>query len=152
MKNTSIFLVVALLVSIVACGESKKDVPAKVKTAFSQKFPNAQNIKWDKENDTEWEAEFKLNSREYSANFNTDGEWMETEYEIEISELPAPVKATLDSEYKDFKIEEPEVSETAKGIVYEVTVEKGKVEREVVIDRNGKVVSDKEESEESDED
>lgn len=144
--------VLALTVSLAACGASKKDVPEKVKAAFSQKFPNAQKIKWDKENESEWEAEFKLGEKEYSANFDLNGDWLETEYEVKIAELPEAVQSTLSSKFKDFKVEEPEVSETAKGIVYEFGVEKGKIEREIAIDANGKVISDKEESEESDND
>ena len=44
MRNLTVLLVLALTVSLTACGASGKDVPAKVKTAFSQMFPNAQKI------------------------------------------------------------------------------------------------------------
>ena len=152
MKNLSILFAFTLLVGFSACAQSKKEVPSKVKTAFNQKFPNATKIKWDKENDTEWEAEFKMNGKEYAANFDEDGTWIETEYEIEISELPAFVQSTLNTEFKDFKIEEAEVSETANGKVYEFEIEKGKIEKEVAIDLNGKVIKQTEEKEESDED
>lgn len=136
--------------SFSACGQNK-EVPAKIKTAFEQKFPNAQKVKWDKENETEWEAEFKMNGKEFSANFSSDGEWMETEYKIEKSEIPQIVKQTLDNEFAGYKIEEAEISETTDGKVYEFALEKDETEMEVAISPDGKVVK-KEVKKEEDED
>jgi len=145
-------MIVMLLISTMAftaCGQ-KENVPAKVKTAFEQKFPHATNISWDKENATEWEAEFKMDGKEYSANFDANGNWKETEYEISKSEIPAAVKATLDKDFKGYKIEEAEISETSAGTVYEFQLEKGNTEMEVAISPNGKLIK-KEAKEEGDE-
>ena len=38
---------------------TEKDVPAPVKIAFNNKFPGAADIKWEKENKKELEANFK---------------------------------------------------------------------------------------------
>lgn len=89
MKNFMLVIAAAAMISFNACGQNAKDVPAKVKAGFDQKFPGVQNVKWGKENANEWEAEFKMNAKEYSANFNADGSWLETEYEISASEIPA---------------------------------------------------------------
>jgi len=40
---------------------TEKDIPAPVKTAFNNKFPGATDIKWEKENKKELEANFKMN-------------------------------------------------------------------------------------------
>ena len=133
-----------------ACGQ-KSDVPAKVKTAFAEKFPNAKKISWDKENATEWEAEFKMNGKEYSANFDNKGSWKETEYRINKSDIPSAVKSTLDKDFKGYKIEVAEVSETVDGKVYEFMIEKGNSDMEVVINSYGKLVK-KEVRKENDED
>lgn len=117
-----------------------QEAPQKVKDTFSKMFPKARSVKWDKESETEWEAEFKLDGTEYSANFDSNGIWKETEHEINLSQVPETVKATLQKEFKDFDIEEIELSETSKGTLYEFDVEKGKTELEVAIDVNGKVV------------
>ncbi len=141
MKNVFMMIAVVALFSFSACGVGSKDVPAKVKSAFSEKFPNASKVKWDMEDAKEWEAEFKMDGKEYSANFNLDGLWLETEYEIEISQIPEAVKASLDSEFAGYKIKEPEVSETAEGILYEFQLKNGEEVLEVAIDAGGKVVS-----------
>lgn len=66
-------------------------------------------------------------------------------------EVPAAVKATLDNEFKAYKVEESELSETAKGKVYEFALRQGKEEMEVAINADGTVIK-KEQAEEEDED
>jgi len=144
-------LIIALVsfLGLNACCQSEKEVPAAVKTAFAEKFPDAKKIKWGMENKTEWEAEFKLNGKEYSANYNVDGTWMETEYEINQNEIPANVKATLGAEFIGYTIGESEISETAAGKVYEFELRKGKERKEVAVGIDGKVVK-KEEAKDED--
>ncbi|HZJ19858.1 MAG TPA: PepSY-like domain-containing protein [Pricia sp.] len=121
------------------------DAPKKVKDAFAKKFPTVKKVKWDKENETEWEAEFKMKGTEYSANFMEDGTWKETEHEIKKNAIPANVKTTLDTEFSGYKIGEAEISETSEGSVYEFELEKGEQAMEVAIDTNGKVAKKRDE-------
>lgn len=139
MKNLILLIMIASILSLNSCCQLSKGVPEKVTSSFIQKFPDAQNVKWEKENDKEWEAEFEMDGREYSANYNIDGTWLETEYAIK--DIPAAIQATLDSEFAGFEIEESEISETPKGTLYEFELEKGEVEMEVQIDSNGKVIN-----------
>lgn len=139
-------LVLIATVSISACGE-KVEAPEKVKTAFLQKYPNATKIKWEKENEKEWEAEFKLDGKEYTVSFDSDGKWLETETEIKKSEIPEAVKSLIDSLYAGYKIDEAEFVETSQGKFYEFELEKGESEIEVSISPEGKLIA-KEETEE----
>ncbi|MBN2348307.1 MAG: PepSY-like domain-containing protein [Bacteroidales bacterium] len=150
MKNLVLIVGAFVIISFGARGQTVKDVPAKVQTAFSEKFPDATKVKWTKENDTEWEAEFILNGKEYSANYTNSGTWMETEYEVNPSNLPAVVKATLDKEYAAYKIVESELSETTSGIIYEFGLKKCEEEIEVTISPDG-IIIQKEKMEEDDE-
>jgi hypothetical protein len=140
MKNLIVIVVAIAMVSFTACGQPEKNVPAKVSTTFSQKFPDAREVKWDKENATEWEAEFVLNGVEYSANFDNTGAWMETEYKISPAGLPAAVSATLGNEFGVFTVDLAEVSETKEGKVFELTLKNGEEEMEISIDPDGKVM------------
>lgn len=144
----SVLMIVALAFGLFACAQTP---PAQVNDSFNKKFAGATKVKWGKENDTEWEAEFKLNGEEYSANFSTEGKWLETEHEIKKSAIPENVKQTLDSEFLGYKIEEAEISETAEGSVYEFGLEKGKSEMEVAISPDGKVVKKEVKTEEGEE-
>lgn len=146
-------LSIGVMFSASACAQehSEKDVPAAVKTAFAQKFPEAKKVSWDMEDETEWEAGFKLDGKEYSANFLTNGMWQETEYEIKKSDIPEAIKQTLVKDFDGYEIEEAELSETKEGKLYEIAVEKGEEEWELVFDMKGKLV-EKKAIEEEDED
>lgn len=105
MRKSIIIIAAGLLTTASACAQESK-VPEVVKTAFVQKFPDAKKVSWDMEDATEWEAEFKLNGAEYSANFSADGIWKETEHEIKKSELPEAIAKTLAQDFSGFEIEE----------------------------------------------
>lgn len=139
MKN--LFLVIALsaIFTLNACAQ--KNVPANVKTAFNQKFPTATNVKWGKENSKEWEAEFKMDNKEYSANYDNNGSWIETEYVITTNEIPEEVKTAIDKDYVGYNIALSEVSETVTGKVYEFELKKGTKKIEVAFDPYGKVIN-----------
>jgi hypothetical protein len=119
-------------------------VPELVEMAFAKRFVNATDVEWGMEDETEWEAEFKMNAKDYSANFDNNGNWKETEYKINIADIPVEVKSAIDKSFEGYKIEEAEVSETDNGKVYEFELEKGESNIEVAISTNGKVI-DKEE-------
>jgi hypothetical protein len=152
MKHLMLITVLSVAFSMQSCAQksNSKNSPEKVFSAFKAKFPDAKKVEWEMENDSEWEAEFKLNGKEYSANFSTDGEWRETEYEIKESEIPSNIRAILDQNFSDYEIEEPEVAESSSGKSYEMEIEVGEEEYEVTIDTQGNLTK-KKESEENDE-
>ena len=141
MKKLILLIAVASLCGIGACGQANKNVPEAAKTFMTQKFPNATDVKWGKEGSKEWEVEFKVNGKNFSATFDNKGAWKESEYEIAQSEIPAAVNATIQKEFAGFKITLSEISETKDGKVYEFGLAKDKVKKEVAIDASGKVVS-----------
>jgi len=116
-------------------------VPKTVTVAFKAKYSAAQKVEWGKESDTEFEAEFKLNGKEMSANFDASGKWLEAETKLDKKDLPASVLATLKSQFGDSKIKKAESLEKAgEAVVYEVKLEQDESELEVVLDSNGNVI------------
>lgn len=112
--------------------------PAKVQRAFEAKFPAAANVKWGKENSTEWEAEFTLNGVKTSANFKTTGDWVETESKIDVSELPEAVTSEIKKLYPKGEITAAFRIESAKdGTKYEADVRTGKKIGEVILKADG---------------
>lgn len=88
-----IFSIIAVLFLGLTCNlQAQKDLPQAVKTAFDQKFPNATDVEWDKEDDGNWEVEFELGDEESTAVFSADGKWLETETEIAVEDLPEAVR------------------------------------------------------------
>ena len=156
MKNVIFLSLLALTVTVQACAQASKSVqvPEAAKTAFNQKFPNAKKVKWELEQEGEYEAEFRLDGQEYSAIFTANGEWKETEHEIQRSEIPQGILAILDQHFTDYKIEEAELAETASGNAYEFEIEVGEQDLEVKIDAQGHLTQQKtdDDDDENDED
>jgi uncharacterized membrane protein YkoI len=140
MKTSILVIVAALFISLNAFAQNPKDLPAKVKTSFDQKFPSAQKTKWSKESAKEWEVEFVMSNKDYSASYSPDGTWLESEYKISENEIPAVVTNTLSKEFPGYKITVSEISETAKSKVYEFDISNGKTKKEIAINADGSLV------------
>lgn len=117
---------------------SEKEIPAVVKTALQKNYPNAEEVKWDKEK-ANYEAEFEVNETDYSVLMDASGKILETEIEIESNELPANTKAYITKNYADKKIKEAAKITDNKGTVtYEAEI-KGK---DVIFDSNGNFIKE----------
>jgi len=126
--------------------EAQTNVPATVTEGFTKKFPTAKKVKWEKENDTEYEATFKMDGKSLSAIFNNHGSWMETEWEVRIKELPEAFVNVVTDKYPGFKIDMAEYCETPDFTGYEMEIEKkeGKleVEKEIQVSKDGKSIEE----------
>lgn len=154
MKKIFFLLLIAAFGSISTNAQkiSSDKVPAAVTSSFKTKFPEVVNAEWEMEK-ADYEASFKKNGVEMSANFDNEGKWLETETEIKVSALPAAVSATLKKDFADYKVDEACKVESVKdGNCYEVEVEKGKESFDVLISTDGKVLSKTKEEEKDKED
>jgi hypothetical protein len=117
------------------------NIPAPVNNAFHQKFPQAEKVKWEKENAHEYEANFVMNSTLQSANFNDKGAWRETEVEIKVSELPQKVTESIKARYPGNQIVSAAKIELAdKSVMYEADLKKGALKKEVLLKPDGSMV------------
>ena len=124
----SLFILVSCAAALAA------NPPDAVVAAFRQKFPNAIDVDWEQEKNGDWEAAFELpDAHEMSASFSAAGNWLETETEIAISELPAPVRTALEGK----KVKEASRIEKADGsTVYEAEVKR----KDLIFDAYGKML------------
>jgi hypothetical protein len=99
-----------------------KSMPAAVQKAFEARFPAASQVHWGKESRKEYEAEFLLNGKSVSANFDLNGKWIETESIISKEELPQPVLASILRQYPDAKYKTVEKVEMPGKTQYEMTL------------------------------
>jgi len=144
MKKIIFMLLTAAIMSNSACAQkiSADKVPAAVASAFKTKFPTATKATWEMENKTEFEANFKLNGEEVSANFDNTGKWLETETEVEVSALPSAIQSTLKKDFAGFKINEASKIESIKNAnCFEAEIEKGEETFDVLLSTDGNVLS-----------
>lgn len=130
--------------------EKQVNVPEVVKKAFAKQYPKAADVKWGLEKTNEYEAEFKVNKTGISVVYDEKGTLLETETGINESELPQAVKTTLAKDFASYKINEVEKTESKGSITYEMEAKKDGKEFELVFDKNGKLIKQKEEKEEKD--
>ena len=112
-------------------------VPAVVKTALKQKYPEAKNVGWEKE-DGNYEANWGGKSGEdNSVQFTPSGTFIEIVNAIPVKQLPSNVAIYVKQHYNGAKITEAGKVTDAKGnLSYEAEV-KG---RDVIFDKDGKFV------------
>jgi hypothetical protein len=117
-----------------------QNIPAEVTAAFKKSFPNTTVKKWDKE-DGNYEANFNKDGKTMSATFDAKGNWVETETDIKVSDLPASVAGYVKTNYKGATIKEAAImSNPQSEKMYEAEV-KGK---DLLFDENGKFLKQEE--------
>ncbi len=110
---------------------------------FTVKYPAVKKVKWNEKTSDIWEAKFKINGIDYSADFYEDGKWIETAHEIEKKEIPISVKSTLETQFSGYEIQKTQLFETKDFSHYEFVLGKGKEEIEVIVDPNNNIVKKK---------
>jgi len=139
MKKNILF-VLAAAVTIFSCSK-KIAVPDVVKTKFASLYPDAKNVKWEKE-DAMFEAIFKVNDAETSLVFDASGTLTETETVIPVSSLPAPIADYIAKNAGGKKIDEAcKIVDAAGKVTYEA--EAG--DADYIFDESGGCISKKEE-------
>lgn len=119
-------LLIAGSLVLTACSQHLSDskIPVAVKNSFANDYPGT-SATWNKE-DPDYEASFKMERKQMSVLYDLNGNKKESETEIQISDLPAPVRDYISQHYNGEKIKEAAVITKANGeINYEAEV-KGK--------------------------
>jgi len=133
-----IILLAAIAISTVGCAQSKekKEVPKVVTEAFAKEYPNTK-VAWDIEDDG-FEAEFKLNGKDASVDYDKNGNKLATEIEVSESELPTSALSYLKTNYPKNKIKETAKIIDSKNVVtYEAEIKIDGKNSDLLFDANG---------------
>ncbi|MDP4933401.1 MAG: PepSY-like domain-containing protein [Salibacteraceae bacterium] len=152
MKNKALnSSLVLIILALSACGQTEVNhqIKAKAEKHLIQNFKAATNINWDQEGD-EIEAEFEEAGINYSVKYSAQGEWLETEKELNADALPAEIIAAINAKFANAEIEDAEWVETAKESFYELNVEADHSDYEVKLTPNGNIISSTIEEDEED--
>lgn len=117
---------------------SKKEVPPVLKSALQKHYPDAKQLKWEKEN-ANYEAEFEIEKSAYSVLMDASGNILETEIEININALPVNVKDYISKTYPRKKITEVAKITDSNGVItYEAEVNR----MDLIFDNSGKFLKE----------
>ncbi len=140
MQKIMSLVIIFIVLSIATFAQEKSEgnehiqVPSKVTTALKQKYPEAKNVGWEKENGN-YEANWGGKSGEdNSVQFTPQGSFVEIVKAIPVNDLPHNIITYVNEHYKGSKITEAgKVTDAAGKTSYEAEV-KG---RDIIFDENG---------------
>ncbi len=145
-----VFLLSVIIASASASAQkiTKENLPPSVAAAFKAKFSIAEKTTWEMDYD-KYEAEFTVGKGEFSATFDKEGKWLETETYLKPSDLPKAIKEKLSKKYGElsgYKIEEAVKAETEKETTYEVDIKRGEIFYELTFDEKGQLLREEKKS------
>ncbi len=125
-KNIAVALIIGLSIGcqFKAEGQDKGEkgyAPEAVRITFQKKYPGENDPDWHVDSHGNYESRFRIKGIRHRADFNANGDWIETEVSIDKDELPKAIQDAIDRDYPDEKITEIErVESAAKGLFYDV--------------------------------
>ena len=136
-----IFLAGSLIYSILSFAQEvqSKEVPSIVLNTFKQNFPKASDVEWKLKNG-EYKVEFEIGRTDHEAWLNTKGNVVKHKQEIPSNKLPKEVAASINKNYKGYRIADAEKIESGQKVVYKVELKAASREEDVVFDQSGKLV------------
>jgi len=142
MKKVMFLISACLLFSLSGLTQSvtPEKVPAAVKEAFAKKFPSATAVNYQMERN-DYEVAFKHNGVGMSANFNSKGEWLETETVMIESDLPKEVQTSAATNFVGYVMTEITKVEGPNDVLnYEMNLKKNKESFEVKFSPKGEIL------------
>ncbi len=143
MKKLTTFFAFLFLGIIYLCAQTvqPKDLPLVVQANFKTRFPEANNQKWTKINDT-YEVEFLNKEINTEAVYSEKGEWKSTSWEIPLEYTPMSIKTYVAANYPKYKIKEVELEEVYPALekLYAVDIAKKKDIQELFFKISGEFV------------
>ncbi|HYJ38628.1 MAG TPA: PepSY-like domain-containing protein [Chitinophagaceae bacterium] len=144
-KGMFVFLLslTTLLFSNIAFSQIRK-IPSQATESLKQKYPAADKVEW-KDAISHFTAKFQLDSKDYEAHFDNDGNWKESLVKIDESEIPESVKDGIaKSKYSDWTLGKIEkIESTEDRVQYRVQVKKGDIKKKILYyNREGKLTKD----------
>lgn len=117
-------------------------VPELVKEVFSKQYPDAKEVKWTGGLDN-FTAKFTTGNKQLKASYGPKADWVWTETQIQMEELPAVVKEGFkNSKYKDWTVKEIVSVEKPRVVAneYKIVVQKSMInKRLLVFDAKGRL-------------
>ncbi|MBC7652844.1 MAG: PepSY-like domain-containing protein [Oligoflexus sp.] len=132
-----IFTAIIVVATFTSLNTFAQNIPAATKKSLTKTYPNAKDVKWEKEN-SNYEAGFQQDGKELSLVIDAKGNILETETAIKTTDLPQSVLSFLKSKFgNNLKIKDAAKIKKADGnIIYEAEV-KG---LDYLFDANGKFI------------
>ena len=116
-------------------------IPQAISDAINEMYPGATVLEFDQEKNG-FEVDILHNNIYKDVYFNTENQWVSTEWDITKDQVPAIVMNALQaSEYKNYTIDDIDLIEKPEGTFYVFDLEQGDNDVEVTFDSEGNIKS-----------
>lgn len=114
----------------------------KIKSLINELYAGAVILEYETEKNGNIEVDILHNNIHKEVVFSAANEWIMTEWDIRVSDLPAIVTAAFNaSDYKNYRIDDVDLFERPAGTIYVLELEQGDNEVNMTIDAEGNIVS-----------
>ncbi len=139
-----LFIAVGMFYTSVSFGQDLKEteVPSVVLNTFKQKFPKAVDVEWKLKAEM-FKAEFEIGKDDHEIWLEKSGKIVKHKEEIKSEQLPKEVLASINKDYKDYKIHDSNKTDNAGVVTYKVELKNPGSELDITYDKNGKLISKK---------
>ena len=139
MKYLALILVIAGFVPA-ATGQDiqQSEVPSLVLNTFQSKFPNATDIDWEREADL-YKVEFEIGKRDHDLWIDKNGNITKHKEEVTKTDLPAAINQKLQSDFKEYRIDDVDKIETNGKVFFLVDLDSNSGDKEVLFSPDGAV-------------
>lgn len=115
-------------------------IPQAINDAINEMYAGATIVEFDQEK-IGFEVDILHNNIYKDVYFDSENQWIYTEWDVKIADVPAIVMNALKaSEYKDYKIDDIDLIEKPAGIFYLFELEQGEREIDLTISAEGTIV------------
>jgi hypothetical protein len=137
-----IFITMLVVIPIINAQKITTDaLPVLIYRSFKSKFPASNQESWAKVNDSVYQVDFYNEKKRLDASFDTSGIWLNTETEINFSQVPKVVTAAFNKQFPGFMVQETLQIESAdRGTSYSFIINKGSEGYEVEISAKGELL------------
>lgn len=128
--------VMASALTVHAQDAAATSVPPAVVQAFKTKFPAAADVKWDTKKNG-YKVEFKIGTRGHDGWYDKTGALKKHKEDFPKSELPQAIRQKLETDFKNYKIDDVDKIEENGEVVYVVKLKGAAEERKISFLPNG---------------
>lgn len=144
MKKILSVMFLLAVVTLSACSDDDNDnkavVSDEVKTYILNNYPDAviRNAEYEK---GYLDVEIYHDARIKDVYFNSNKQWVATEWDIAITELPAAVTEAVKKNYPDYRIDDADYVITPEKELYYIEMERGNFEVAIYVTADGIILT-----------
>lgn len=112
-----------------------------VRNFIKEKYPNATITDYGSNANGMFEVDIVDGGIEKDVYFDSNDNWVQTDWDVAVTALPAEVTASVASNYPEYTIDDAEYVERPEIVFYELTLEKAGVEQMVYMAPDGTVIT-----------